>query len=92
MQENGSFCDNWQNDAGVITMMRNACHNILYTIANSNAMNGIAPGTLFIPVITPWQIALLSIDVLIGLTSIYGISAIIYFSFIKKDNEKKEEL
>ncbi len=89
---NGSFCDNWQNNAGVITMMRNACHNILYTIANSNAMNGIAPGTLFIPVITPWQIALLSIDVLLGLTSIYGISAIFYFSFIKKDNEKKEEL
>lgn len=85
----GSFEDGWQNDAGVVTMMRNACHNILYVIANSNAMNGIAPGTVFVPVITAWQGLLLIADVILGIIGIYSIAAIVYFAFIKKTNNDK---
>lgn len=83
----GSFEDGWQNDPGVVTMMRNACHNILYVIANSNAMNGVAPGTIFIPQITPWQGLLLAADVILGIVCIYGIAAIVYFAFVKKPSK-----
>lgn len=88
----GSFEEGWQNDAGVVTMMRNACHNILYVIANSNAMNGIAPGTIFIPRITEWQGLLLAVDVILGLVCIYGIASIVYFAYIKKPKRDKPEV
>lgn len=70
-------------------MMRNACHNILYVIANSNAMNGVAPGTIFVPVITPWQGLLLAVDIILGIICIYGIVSIVYFAFIRKPKEDK---
>ena len=83
----GSFEEGWESDAGVVTMMRNACHNILYVIANSNAMNGIAPGTVFVPIIPLWQGLLLAADVVIGLACIWGIASIVYCAFIKKDKK-----
>ena len=83
----GSFEEGWESDAGVVTMMRNACHNILYVIANSNAMNGIAPGTVFVPIIPLWQGLLLAADVVIGLACVWGIASIVYCAFIKKDKK-----
>lgn len=49
-----SSADTWQkrllnheedNDVALTLAMREASHRILYTVANSNAMNGIAPST-----------------------------------------------
>ncbi|SDL24609.1 glycoside hydrolase family 3 C-terminal domain-containing protein [Tessaracoccus oleiagri] len=41
-QPSKSFEDT--KSAKAVTDIRNATHNILYTVANSNAMNGLAPG------------------------------------------------
>jgi len=43
----------YENDAYIVTQMRNAMHHILYTVVNSNAMNGWA-STDTLKTITPW--------------------------------------
>lgn len=47
--------------------MRLAAKRICYSIANSNAMNGIASGTEMIPVMPWWQKLLLAVDILSGI-------------------------
>ena len=44
---------NYENDAYIVTQMRNAMHHILYTVVNSNAMNGWASADT-LKTITPW--------------------------------------
>ena len=44
---------NYENDAYIVTQMRSAMHHILYTVVNSNAMNGWA-STDTLKTITPW--------------------------------------
>ena len=46
--------------------MREACHNILYTVAHSNAMNGVAPGTIITYTDAPWVTYRLVIDAAVG--------------------------
>ena len=47
--------------------MRNALHNISYTIVNSNAMQGMAPGAIVKTAMSPWMKLLIVFDVLIVL-------------------------
>lgn len=42
-----------KEDAELTWAMRNATHRILYTVANSNAMNGMSPSSRIVSV-TPW--------------------------------------
>ena len=44
---------NYENDAYIVTQMRNAMHHILHTVVNSNAMNGWA-STDTLKTVTPW--------------------------------------
>ena len=44
---------NYENDAYIVTQMRNAMHHILYTVVNSNAMNGWS-STDTLKTVTPW--------------------------------------
>ena len=44
---------NYENDAYIVTQMREAVHKILYTVVNSNAMNGWSSADR-LEVITPW--------------------------------------
>lgn len=87
---NGSFQEGFESDAGVVTMMRNACHNILYAIVNSNAMNGIASGTQIIPITPVWQIALYIADAVLAVICLGGIVLLAYNGFIKKTDNKEE--
>lgn len=65
--------------------MRNAIHNIAYTVVNSNAMQGIAPGAVANISMAPWQKALIAADIAIGAILIGGV-----FWMIKRtQNEKK---
>ena len=48
----------YRNDPDVCQAMRQACHRILYTVANSNAMNGISSSTTIVAVTPWWQTAL----------------------------------
>ena len=48
----------YKNDADICQAMRQACHRILYTVANSNAMNGISSSAKVVSVTPWWQVAL----------------------------------
>jgi beta-glucosidase len=41
--------------ADIVAAMRTAMHNVCYTVVNSNAMNGLAPGSSVKYGIAPWQ-------------------------------------
>ncbi|MBQ7243946.1 MAG: glycoside hydrolase family 3 protein [Bacilli bacterium] len=46
--------------------MRESAHRILYTVVHSNAMNGDAPGSTYIPVTPAWQITIRSFEIGFG--------------------------
>ena len=48
----------YKNDPAICQAMRQACHRILYTVANSNAMNGLSSSTTIVSVTPWWQTAL----------------------------------
>ncbi len=57
----------YENDPNVVSAMRSAMHNILYTVVNSNAMNGLSENDK-LEVITPWwKTALTALNVVIAL-------------------------
>lgn len=57
----------YQNDASIVNAMRESTHRVLYTVANSHAMNGFTDNTTIKAVIPWWKPALIALDVLIGL-------------------------
>lgn len=61
------------SSATAVTNLRKACHNILYTVAHSNAMNGIAPGTIISYTAAPWVTGLVIADVVIGVLLCAGV-------------------
>lgn len=52
----------YKNDPYVVSEMRDAMHNILYTVANSNAMNGLSSSDRMETVTPWWQTALYALD------------------------------
>ena len=49
---------NYENDAYIVQQMKDSLHRILYTVVNSNAMNGWSSGDT-LQIVTPWwQIAI----------------------------------
>lgn len=48
--------------ATALTALRNSAKNILYTVANSNAMNGLGEGVKFSYLMPYWQLALIIAD------------------------------
>ncbi len=52
--------------ATAVTDMRIAAKNMMYTVAHSNAMNGIAPGTIITYKAAPWETGLLVGNIAIG--------------------------
>ena len=77
----------YENDPVVVEAMKEACHHNLYAIANSQAMNGIGPGTTIKEtqpiVFTVFQIFTY------GFTFLFCLSIIIFI--IKKSKFKKKE-
>ena len=60
----------YRNDPDICQAMREAAHRILYTVANSNAMNGISSSTTIVPVTPWWQLALYGLMALCGLGTV----------------------
>lgn len=56
----------YKDDPQVVNAMREATKRILYTVANSNAMNGVSPNMQIVEVRTWWQNAFIVADVVFG--------------------------
>lgn len=60
-----------------IKALRNATKNILYTVANSNAMNGMGEGVVWATTMAAWKIALICVNIaLVALSALWGFFAI----------------
>ena len=60
----------YENDAYIVTEMRESMHKILYTVANSNAMNGWSSADR-LKVITPWwKTALYALDIVLAVLTV----------------------
>ncbi|MCR4998963.1 MAG: glycoside hydrolase family 3 C-terminal domain-containing protein [Lachnospiraceae bacterium] len=71
----GSLTDT--SSATGVAAMRNAAHNVLYMVANSNAMQGIVPGSSVSYSLATWQKLLILGDVIAALIVVLGITLIV---------------
>ena len=76
----------YKDDPQVVTAMREATKHILYTVANSNAMNGVSPNMQVVEIMTWWQILIIVLDVVFGL-----MAALSIFMFIRSKKKKKSQ-
>lgn len=60
-----SLIEDTSSPTGVATIQR-AVKNMCYAIANSRAMDGLAPGTVVTYATSPWRIGLMIGDILVG--------------------------
>ena len=78
----------YKDDPDVCQAMRQASHRILYTVANSNAMNGISTSQEVVAITPWWQTALYALCVVTaGMTVVSGV---ILFRSIKKAKALKK--
>jgi beta-glucosidase len=65
------------NTATVVSAMREAMHRVLYTVANSNAMNEMVPGSKITYGVAPWQYGLWGGSAaLVALAAFFGYKAV----------------
>ncbi len=84
----GSLSDS--SSATSLTAQRNAAHNILYMVANSNAMQGIASGSSISYALAGWQKALIAGDVVVGLLLVAGVVTLVRRKKARKAAEVQE--
>ena len=72
-------------DPYMVTEMREAMHNILYTVVNSNAMNGWNADTRIVPNTPWWQMAIYALIGCCGLLTV--LSAVMLFRAKKAQKE-----
>lgn len=76
---------NYENDAYIVTQMRESMHKILYTVVNSNAMNGLSEADR-LELVTPWwQTALYA---LIAVFAVLTVGSIVMLTRALKRNKK----
>ena len=65
------------NTATVVSKMRESMHRVLYTVANSNTMNGMVPGSKITYGVAPWQYGVWGGSaVLVALAAFFGYKAV----------------
>ena len=72
-------------DPALALRMREATHRILYTVANSSAMNGMAPSSKIVDVIPWWRALIYGV----GALSVAGLGAGVYMIVKTKKKEKE---
>lgn len=74
-------------DATTCRAIRNAYKNMCYTVANSNALQGVAPGSIVKYSLAWWQITVIVVDVIAGLFVLGGLLCIV----AQKQKENKSQ-
>lgn len=78
-----------KNDANIVNAMRQASARILYTVANSNAMNGYTVDTDVTGTLAWWQSALIAADVIFGVLAV-ATATMLVLTIVK--NKKQPEV
>lgn len=77
------------NTATGVTALRNAIKNTLYTMANSAQVNGAVPGAEIYYGMSPWRMAVVALDVVIGLIVAFGVFQIVSRTLDEKKNPER---
>lgn len=75
----------YEKDPYIVTEMRNAMHHILYTVVNSNAMNGWSPSDTMKSVTPWWQTAIYAVMALLAILTVFSV-----YMTVKARKKKKE--
>lgn len=76
----------YKNDPDIVQAMRQASHRILYTVANSNAMNGIGTSQTVVSVTPWWQTALYALCIVMGvMTAVSLVMTVLSIKGSKKE-------
>jgi beta-glucosidase len=79
----------YSNDAYMITEMREAMHHILYTVVNSNAMNGWTDESYLTDNTPWWEMALNIVRVATAVLAVVSIAMLIRAIVLKKKTSKE---
>lgn len=79
----------YKDDPNVVSAMREAAEHILYTVANSNAINGVSANTQVIEIRPWWKNAIVAADVVFGILA--AGSVIMLVKTIKKGKQTSAE-
>ena len=82
--------DDYLDDPQIVTYMRRAAHNVLYTVCNSAAMNGIASDSTIIPVLPGWIQWMIALDVVVGVGLLAWIGWLVYDQAFRSRRKKDE--
>ena len=83
--------NDYKNNPQIVTYLRRACHNVLYTTANSAAMNGISADSEIVPFLPTWEKWLIVLNVAVGLGLAGWIVGVVLSYRKGKKAPKKEE-
>lgn len=81
---------NYEDDPFIVTQMRDAMHNILYTVVNSNAMNGLSEADRLEDVTPWWQTALYAAIVVFAVLTVVSVVMLVRAIQRKKANTAKK--
>lgn len=68
---------------------RNAIHNIAYVVVNLNAYDRVAPGAYVYYDMSPWRVALITVDVILYVLTFGGIVWIVLRQLDEKKHKEK---
>ena len=80
---------NYEDDPFIVTEMREAMHNILYTVVNSNAMNGLSEADRLEAVTPWWQTALYAAIAVFAVLTVISVVMLVRAIQRKKANTGK---
>ena len=80
----------YKNDPDIVQAMRQATHRILYTVANSNAMNGLSANQQVVAVTPWWQTALCVVCAGMGAMTVVSLVMALRCRKKRTDEKKKE--
>ena len=81
--------DDYSDNATVMANVKRAAKNIVYAITNSNAVQSYAGmGTTGSTGLAPWQIALYTLDAVLGAAAVFGIAVSVYSLVAGRKREK----
>lgn len=82
-----------RNDPKLCEAIQTNMHHYLYTIANSNLLNGMDANTVIVDqsaVKSPWEYALIYSSIGTGILSLGGMAFFLYVNYSKKEKKMKE--
>ena len=83
--------DDYLDDPQIVTYLRRAAHNVLYTVCNSAAMDGIASDSEIVEILPPWIQWMIALDVVVGIGLLAWIGWVVYDQVFKGKQKKDSQ-